>query len=275
MKKEERKQRILDDFYLLKGNHETRKINALYDKARKFQSDEEEEMRDKITGEIPLDYDVVAEGDQQIRDILAVLYIWKDEASISEDVEERFKKRRSHVGVASNILNRIEAQEDWDYYDVAMATYLFSYADTFEKSCDLAEKILKKSEDFFDSEHYSAIKVSVHTDMMLRLIYAKFDEVYEEEEEEFEVLEQAFKTHHDALLEICNTDVNRFYLHKVFATFRNIVFSASNKVFYKNPESIAYEGKTTETIELLRVLKAEMEGCDYLARQQANIPEED
>jgi len=263
MIKEERKQEILEDFLLLQGSHETEKIEALFKKTEQFQSYEEDEVRDKITGELPEDYEVFDEGDIHIRGVKAVLQIWKNEAWEMPGDSGYCPVSIFH---ASATLERLNDKEDWDIFDTVMATLLFAYAPTYEQSYDIAEKVLQKIEDFFGEERYSGIKISIHSNMMLHLIRTKFKSKYKPDK--LEQLKEAFNRHYNALLEICNADVTEYFIPITMARLRNDVFFADNEVFEEESESHSPMDKSTDIVDFLSMLKDEIEEYEYLAENR-------
>jgi len=267
----EMKKEILNDFYSIRGNFEVDKIRELADKLHKFKEDEKAEA----LREGKEDFDIVFDGDLQIREISSVLTVWRLEAGAVGNSHNTYGMCQL---VASSILKRLEDEENWEYYDVIMASLLFGYTDVYERSYEqsyiLAERCLKRIEEFSDGKAYTNIKVSVHIDMLQRLIRAKLDDIFKPSAKTLEKMQKMFKTHYDALLEICNVDIDKYSILLEVAKFRNGVFFADNDVFDKIPTKDSFAEKTTDSMELLRILQEEVEEYQYLSRKQANLPKD-
>ena len=266
--KDEVKQGLLDIFFSLVGNHEEKALTSLMDKMERFLYEERWEAYDEETDDWKYEYDEKIHADPQIKDALRILEIWRNEAYLRSKSYNTYGMNKA---IARPILAKLVDKPNWDLFDIKIAGQVFWLSETHKEVHHLAQKILAQLENFSDEKLYIGIKLSVNTNAVKRLTRAKFDEF--EMSENLDELTEIFKEYRQAVLEICITDVDRFAVFMTATMLRNRIFFTDNKKFTSRFYCReAFTDKTTNNLELQRILRDELDEYEILARIQAGIP---
>jgi len=145
----------MDDIFAISNNYNLKELEDAKDKVRKYI----EENGD----------------DPQLNDTLIVLEIFIDE-NLNFKHDDHYIKLIKYCEMAAPTLARLSVTDEWDYYDLRILCRVVDYAKTYKESIEIAQRALKRLEDFSDKERYYHIKLAFHINILLRLTRAKYSE---------------------------------------------------------------------------------------------------
>jgi len=127
--------------------------------------------------------------------------------------------------ISAPIFDRLSATEEWDFYDIRLLTAVVGYNESYEKTYEFAEKALKKLEKHSNEERYAIIKLSIHMNVVNRLLRAKYYDV--DNLTPTNELEEWFSQYATATMAIC--DDGGFSIHKGALMVRSGLFHQDDK----------------------------------------------
>jgi len=160
-------------------------------------------------------------NDPQINDTLRVLRIFDDER-LNNDFE-------ACCEMAAPIFDRLSSANEWDFYDIRILAGVVDYADTYEKANVMAKAALEKLEEYANEERYAIIKLSIHMNILLRLLRARYYDLDNiSDPKAFKTLELMFELHFDAVMFV--SEDGDFPMQKAAAVVRKGIFYRDNKL---------------------------------------------
>ena len=236
------KHKLLDEVFAVGGNHDLKKLKA---------------------AEIKLvDYIRENGNDPQINDALRMLKMFADE-------NEHNDYEQSAETVAP-VYERLSHADEWDFYDIRIFGAVIGYEETYEKSLELAEYALKKLEKYSDKKQYPNIKLSIHMNILLRFLRARYFDLDDmNDTRALEKLESSFIEHFDAAMTILENDGSPVW--KAIITARKGIFFRDNKLMGES-FSVLENAKEPEAYRLLQAEASEYEFYSGLtiSRKQFN-----
>jgi transcriptional regulator with XRE-family HTH domain len=233
------KYQLLDEVFTITGNQDMDVIKSLEYKL--------------------LNYLEVNGNDLQIKDTLGVLKIFVEESQ-NNDFE-------ACCDIAAPIFERLSDADNWDFYDIRILTRVVDYIGTFDKVCELAEKLLEKLEEHSHEERYTIIKLSILMNTIVRLLRAKYfdsDNLIPSGE-----LTIRFADYFNAALAICEEE--EFPVHKAVLQIRKGLFYQDINISNRGFRKLMEMGEK----EVLRMMQAVVAEYDFftgigLSKKQFN-----
>lgn len=159
--------------------------------------------------------------DPQINDALRILEIYAVEGSLN-DFEESRK-------IATPILNRLTRAYKWNFYDIRILARVIDYVEPYERTHALAKEALRQLEEYSKEERYTIIKLSIHVNIMVRLLRARYFDLEDmDDPEALENLDSVFSMHFDAVIDICEN--GNFPIHRAIAIIRKGIFTKDHEL---------------------------------------------
>jgi DNA-binding XRE family transcriptional regulator len=194
------------------------------------------------------DYLKVHGDDKQIQDALQIIEIWTSEAQDNDFV--------TSCDLADPIFRSLLKNEDsWDFYDIRILASILDYIGTYERSHELAVKLLGKLEGYSREERHLNIKLAIYANITLRLLRGKYFE--SDNLAPPEQLEVWFDKYMDEGLKLCDL---------INAQFQKAVFHIRKGLFHQDDDLISrgfYRLKELGEDEVFRMLKADAEEYDF------------
>jgi len=167
------------------------------------------------------DYLKESGSDPQINDVLCVLKIFADENEHSD-----FEASQE---TATPIFDRLLHTDLWDFYDIRIMVTVFDYVGTYEQVSDCAKEILQRLEEYSYKECYTTIKISVHMNILFRLLRARYFDLEDmDDPAELKKIEDIFLAHFDSIMDICKD--GSFPVYKIVATIRKGILFKDSKL---------------------------------------------
>jgi len=166
------------------------------------------------------------------------------------------------------VIKAYENKESWDFYDIRLMTSVFSYVDSCDKALKNAEKILTLLKSYQNHERYIHIKIAIHSNSMLRMLRANFNE--REYINAPHKLEYYFNAHKNELMRISSNNKSFKYL-QIAADFRSGLFHGD----FSHSEKILKQLKPDKSEFAKKVYKALTdEYLEYSAKLGVDLSKE-
>ena len=223
------KYKLLNDFFDLGGNHRL----------------EESKMLETNL----LDYIENNGEDSQIRDALRVLQLYR--------VEAIYNDHETCCCIAAPILERMASTCNWDVYDILLFTTVVGYAETYIQAYILAEDVLKRLEEYSNEKWYAGAKLTVHMNIMLRLLRTKhFDS---ENLVSLNELKKMFLQHTTAAFALFKS--RKFLIFEAVATIRKGLFYKDDDLTMEGFKLLGDNGE----FNAYKVMQHEVRQFEFLA----------
>ena len=213
----DKKHKLLEEFFDTGGNHN---------------------LGDALKGKL-LNYIKNSGNDPQISDALRILQMF--------EAERDYNDFKNSCKITVPIFERLANTDEWDIYDIMILATVIGHAETYDYACMLAEEALVKLKEYADEKRYAGIKLTIHMNIMLRLLRVKYFDF--EKLGSSKKLENMFAKHTNAVLPLCKG--RKFLAYKAGVMIRKGLFYRDDNLVNEGFKLLSDNGE----IEVYKMLQ--------------------